>query len=70
MKGYYKMEWSEFLILIHDYGIALLDAHTSDERQSIADEIALDSDLASGILMLLSEQIFPLLPDPVEVLAQ
>jgi len=64
------MESSDFLILIHDYSIALLDAPTPADRESIADEIAADSDLASGILMLLSEQIFPLLPNVQEVQVQ
>lgn len=64
------MQPSDFLILIHDYSLLLLDAPTPAERESIAVEIADDPDLASGILMLLSEQIFPLLPDVQEVPVQ
>ena len=58
------MESSDLIDLIRDYSVALLDAPNGDERAQLCDEIAADPDLAAGILMLLSEQINPLLPPP------
>lgn len=52
-----------FIQLVQDYSVALLDAPTPDQRTAIADEIADDAALAVAVLMLLSEQILPLLPD-------
>lgn len=44
--------------------IALLDAPDMDARQYLADQIAGDPDLSLTILLILSEQIKPLLPAP------
>lgn len=55
---------SHFLALIQDYATILLDAPDSDQRVEISYEIAEDHDLAASILMLLAEQIHPLLPPP------
>lgn len=52
-----------FIQLVQDYSVDLLDALTLDQRTAIADEIANDAALAAAVLMLLSEQILPLLPN-------
>lgn len=57
------MQQSDYLMLVSNYSLALLDAHSPDERLRVIDEIADDRALAAGILMLLSEQLSPLLPD-------
>jgi len=58
------------LTLIKDYSILLLDAPTPAQRESVADEIANDPALAAAVIMLLSEQIFPIYPEPQEGIVQ
>lgn len=61
---------SDFITLVQEYSVSLLDASSGAEREAIAGEIADDPELATAVLMLLSEQIFPVLPDVQEGLIQ
>lgn len=59
------MTEAELADLVEKTCIALLDAADADERARIVDGIVLNRRVAATVIMLLSEEVAPVMPPPV-----